>query len=611
MAAKLTLRVPLMPDELATDYCARLALRNFRSASEFALDMGFALSDLRQGNDDTLVRLAEISDTPLRRLREAAVRNLGKRYFLRGQTLDSGSLHLRQFYVCSKCLQDDINMSDAPAGAAMQLRSHWMLASINVCMKHNLVLQNVGNRLIGQVRRDWSQVALSLAPKLNRLSDIAVERAPTQFETYLFDRFNGKTQGTWLDSLEFFVVERTARMFGLVATGDTRADGRSANDGRFSKADDEGYLISRSGPPGICKLLSEVERKNYEERRMKKKSPTPAYLYGKIYERLRRNAAIPEFAPVVDVVSEHIISNFPFAAGDLLFNKPVIARRVHSVHTLSKELGVSDTRVRSVFRKMGLLPCPGRKDKEAVFNASEVEALIRSDMDGISQAAAEKHLNIGKPFMEKLIRKGLIKHQGLTDGIQSHKFAKSELDAFFNRLVEGAVAVAPGDVGSLLNISQAAVRTRCLGPDIVKMILNRKLSKVGLLSDTIGIEAILVDPDEIMAMFDEFDVPGRSPVDVATTLKTSAPIVRELVKRKLIHASLGKSRMTGKILMRVTDDAVEQFTTQFVSLFHLAKDSGRGGKLLKRELAAKGIFPAKETEGLSATFYRRSDLPSL
>ncbi len=47
MHSKLTLSVPLMPDEFTTDYCARLALRNFRSASAFALDMGFTFPDHR------------------------------------------------------------------------------------------------------------------------------------------------------------------------------------------------------------------------------------------------------------------------------------------------------------------------------------------------------------------------------------------------------------------------------------------------------------------------------------------------------------------------------------------------------------------------------------
>jgi hypothetical protein len=137
------------------------------------------------------------------------------------------------------------------------------------------------------------------------------------------------------------------------------------------------------------------------------------------------------------------------------------------------------------------------------------------------------------------------------------------------------------------------------------------LRKVGYLTDAVGFDSILVDPEEIKNLFDKPKVPEFTAIETAVRLRTAPKVIRGLAKRKLLNAIHKKNRMSGGMSMRFTEYAIAQFNAEFVSLFHLAREAGRRTARIKRELEAQGVFPAKETDGLIATFYRRSDLASL
>lgn len=612
MAYKLSLLVPHMDDEFPVDFCARLAIRNFRSASAFAADMGFALRALRRNREDAMTRLAEVSGVPLLSLHNTTLRRAGERYFLGDQTLEKGSLRRGYFAVCPDCLVEDAQTFPLPPAAAMRHRSHWMAASISVCMKHHVVLTNVGARACKNSHRDWSHIAPSLVSQLPQIKKESVHRAPSEFETYLFDRLNGKKPGYWLDGLDFFAVERTARMFGLVAFADPNAHSAQLTNAQLSAVNNTGFQIIRDGASGINEFLSKVKREYHREGRPKgKRSYTPASLYGRIYTRLYITAHIPELAPVREIVADHILSNFPVGPGELILQKPVIERRVHSIFTLSKQFGVIGARVAGVLTTGGLLPSPGWDDHDAVVDAAKAEALMQTAMTGISQASAEQHLNIDKRSMEKLIENRLIpRHKQSTSG-RGYRFFKSELDQFLGRLLEGAVPVAPDAIGGYLNIRRASPFTRCAVARIVELILDRKLRKIGYLIDAVGFDSILVDPGEIKGLFGKPTVPGFTAVEVAAQLRTTPKVIRELAKRKLLEAIHAKNRMSGGMSMRFTQSAIDRFNAEFVSLFHLAREACRRTDRVKRGLEAKGVLPAWETDGLIVTFYRRSDLASL
>jgi hypothetical protein len=610
VAFKLALLVPHHSDELPVDFCARLAARNFQSASKFALNMGFGLTDFQGNPERALTQLAEVSGTPLASLRDSSLHNVaGKRYSLRGQVLGEGAIRIRQFAVCPQCLQEDLAASNLPPGAAMRLRSHWMVASIGVCAKHHIVLAEVGERFKGQVRRDWSQVAPDLAPRLSAILDAAIRRLPSEFETYQLNRLSGNTSGCWLDRMHFFVAERTVRAFGMLATFGKDALEKSLNDDELRHASDRGYRIVRDGPARIRQFLSEIKQQDFKKKRVAKKKPlSPLYSYGQLYNRLYWNSTFPEFAPVIDVVADFVLSNFPLGPSELVFKRPVDKRRVHSVFTLSKMFGTQGSRTKDILTAGGLLPCLGCADDNAVFDADKAEALMKAEADGLKQRAAEEHLGVDSFLMKELIGKGFVPRHKHSANRHAYRFLKSELDEFLRLLMAQAAPLPAKEAGRYTDIRRASPLSRCKIIDIVGLILGGKLRNIAVQPDTPGFNSVLVDPEEIKSLLDKAAVPVLSVVQVAERLECDGNRIRFLATRKVLDATFVKNRMSGRNGMNFAKTAIDRFDAEFVSLPKLARTQGRNPQSVRAELRKKGIAPFAAPDGSNTWFYRRSEL---
>jgi hypothetical protein len=57
-------------------------------------------------------------------------------------------------------------------------------------------------------------------------------------------------------------------------------------------------------------------------------------------------------------------------------------------------------------------------------------------------------------------------------------------------------------------------------------------------------------------------------------------------------------------------EEIERFKAEYVSLFLLARGCGKHMPVLLRELQAQGVQPAPELDGVGATFFKRSEVPS-
>lgn len=85
--------------------------------------------------------------------------------------------------------------------------------------------------------------------------------------------------------------------------------------------------------------------------------------------------------------------------------------------------------------------------------------------------------------------------------------------------------------------------------------------------------------------------------------------IRRIADRGLIKCTRYIDPLTGRKKMVLLTSDLERFDAEFVTLFNLARPMRRQPSQLCAELTAQGILPAKETIGVGATFYRRSDLP--
>ncbi|WP_441280407.1 TniQ family protein [Tardiphaga sp. 862_B3_N1_1] len=607
MPAKLTLRVPLMPDELATDYCSRLALRNFRSASAFALDMGFHFSDITSKSDTAIAKLAEISGEPFPLLDENRLRWMTiDRGRLKGQVMARQTLRHKHYFGCPACFKQDIETSALPPTAAVRHRMHWMLASVQTCEKHHIALQKLGNRIVGNIKRNWSEIADTTVRNLPALAEAAVPMSPTDFEVYLIKRLYEAPTESWLDRLEFFAAEHTARVFGVAANPDIKASLDELSDHELREVGQAGFEIVNGGADSISRFLLDLQR-NYRRDATKRRARdvTPAMVYGRIYASLKRLEKNLAYRPVQLIVAEHALANFPLGPGDNVFGVRLEERRLHSLSTAARQFSMGPSRILKIFTAGGLLPLPGWDDDVAVVDATEAERLIGLQMESITQVEAQSHLNVSANVMNSLIDCNLIARHKQSTGLHAHRFLVSELDTLLATVLSGAHPVATGTDG-VLSLGRAAQTVQSSVHAITAMIIDRRLKWVGYRTDLRGFASIVVDPTEVASVLQQSHTLKLSTTATASRLSLSPSAVRHLVG-KLLVATPMKHPVTHQIRLFFDETDLDRFDAEYVSLSNLSRLMNRHVRSLKMELAKRSILPVLE-ESRVMTIYRRADL---
>jgi hypothetical protein len=609
MRSKLTLSVTLMPDEFTTDYCARLALRNFRSASAFALDMGFTFPDLAGGSPIAIAKLSEVSGEPLALLEENSLRWMKTdRCRMKGQVLARQTFRHGHFVGCPECFKEDIETSALPAVAAVRHRMHWVIASVQTCEKHHIALQKLGDTFDGNVRRNWSDIADSIVRNLPVLAATAVPRSPSNFEIYLINRLYDAPTQSWLDRLEFFAAEHSARIFGVVANPNLKTPIYDLSDLELRGVGQAGFEAVNGGAESISLFLLDLQRniKRGKAKLRAARGVTPAMAYGRMYASLKRLEKNPAFLPVRQIVAEHALANFPLGPGDTVLGVALESRRLHSVATVAKHFRISPPRALNILTAGGFLPQPGWNDHEAAVDSLEAERLIGQQMESITQLQAQRHLNVSENVMDSLIECNLISRHKQSAAVHAHRFLISELDDFLAGLISGAAPVAPGTSG-VFSLSDVAQKVKTSVHAIVTLIVNRRLKWVGYRTDLRGFSSLVVKPKDVADVLRKSDPQKLSTAATASRLNLSQHAVRHLLRQKLLVATQMKHPVTNQMRDFFEQSDIDRFDAEYVSLFNLSRLTGTQGAKLRKEFAQRSIFPVVEKIGVT-TIYRRVDL---
>lgn len=605
MFSRLALRLPIMPEEPPAQYAFRLAARNFMEVRPFSLDMGINFERLLSGCPTALQRLAEVSGTSLPDLARNACQRNGYNLLFKGQTLDCNSMRCGRIVVCPQCLKDDIANSNLPPAMAMHSRFEWALSSIRTCRNHNLALVTVAERLGQRDRQNWS--VRKLENELSSLIDGAVRRSPSTYEVYLLDRLNGEPTDCWLDNLDFFAAEQAAQLFGTFAVCRDNTPPQRLGDAEVHAAGEAAFEIFKADGAGITAFLDRVQREFSHKVNKRDRTLGAPTIYGRIHTRLSALSKNAAFAPLTDIVADHIVSKFPIGPGDTLFHKPVRIRKLHSVLTLSRQFGISEKRTIKVLQTGGLLPCPDVIDRDAIFDAASAEDLIRSETQGLTQAKAEEYLNVPKNLMESLIKIGMIRRYRHSTGFHGYRFSKAELDEFLARLLKDAVPVHV-DAEGLLSIGRASFHCRAKVSDIIQLIFDRKLPRVGHRPDLAGVQSIVVYPEDVKNARGYPDLAGMNAVTAGAKLRINPRVIRVLIERGFLAASKIKNPINNRPAFRIDPSELDRFDAEYTTAFNLARLQKQDVVKIQNSLAAKGVHPVEGLSDTESTFYRRSDL---
>ncbi|SMQ68635.1 TniQ protein [Devosia lucknowensis] len=592
MVSRLRITAPIRSDQTLASFAGQLASMNHQPSTEdFCKDMGTTLRKVALGEDDAIARMAEISgndpDTvALSAFRYASDGSLS----FRGQRLTQQSRSARSVRFCARCLCEDIAAA-VTAGARhpehhVYGRPHWLCSQIRTCVRHGVALSAVDARR-GDHQYDF---AGALRPFLGNLGELDAAAAPARangLELYLSERFY--SQGSaYLDGLGYSVAARFCEVIGSVAKFGPRPLLKGIGEDRWHLGGGEGYAIASRGPDGILPFLSTLKDKDSRDPR-----DGPHIDWGILHDWLEETRD-PELSPLLELARDFIASNYAIAKGRKILGRPAAERKMHSVTSAAIEHGVHAKVLRNQLVQAGVIEDrPEVPENLMLFPAAPNEDLLRRLGRGITAQEARERIDCDRSIFFPFVEAGIL--APVVDVDTGYPlYDVEDLERFLDCLVEKAVvydAVPEGMTG----VVEARRRLSCTHAEVANLILDRRLSRVGVLAGRRGYPALLVDPDEIGPMIRK-TFEGVVPNDIIEDFGIAHAALSELLDTRLpttleMHPSKKRPQ---RVVERGVYDA---FKSRYVSLRDLARIDGVTSKSKLASLRRRGIghdptFPA-------------------
>jgi hypothetical protein len=246
------------------------------------------------------------------------------------------------------------------------------------------------------------------------------------------------------------------------------------------------------------------------------------------------------------------------------------------------------------------------EDGNCLFDAQKGSmAALEAAAATLSVRRSAEYLNAPRVQRDMLYRTGLIVPRvGGADHGAADQFAPADLDAFLDRLLDGAKPVKAARAGQV-NIPEAAGRAFCMSEEVVRLILDGKLTRKWRLIGERGYMSVLVGVEEVRALVRGPDHGGLTREALKDKLSTTAKVAAALIKHGHLKTIIVVNPVNRCPTVVVPVEEVESFARKYISLFALAKQQGRHFPAVKKELDADGIEPALDPVKTGATFYRR------
>lgn len=608
-----SLTVSLRKDEWAASFCSRAALLVGRSARDFCRDMGFSFQDIVDGRDPALELLALRTRTDIKRLVRASVRKVAEhRFSLRGQTLVRDALSRKTLRVCPHCIRTDLEQRSEPLAVRPHGRTAWLVGPIRTCPEHGVGLVAVSVDDHPQRVHDFSALVQPAISNIGQIADAAPRRRSSTFEHYLLARCEGRDgdRAPFLSALPFYAAAKTCEVIGAIATLGIRFRTDRLSDAEWHEAGAAGFEIASAGEDGIRAFLSRLQ----DRVRSAKGDWGPRLVFGRLYEWLAHESEDAAYEPLRDIIRRHVIETMPVGPGNDVFGHEVMVRRLHSIRSASLEMGAHPKRLRKLLHAAGHVSSASLElsDSWVMFDAQAMHEFLERVSEAMTLGEAAEYLNVPRPHDRLLFEAGFLVPfvRGGKGILKDHAFARRDLDAFLERLLAHAPTVAPRD-GALVPIPSAAKRASCSAVEIVRLILDRNLTRVRRRADVPGYMSVVVDADEVKPFVHGQANGSLSLREVEQRLGTATRVVKALIEHGYLPSRVETNPVNRCPRQVVKQDDLDAFMGRYVTLHVAAKERGIHFRRLISALADAGIRPAFDPRIVCATFYERRSIADI
>ncbi|WP_157284893.1 TniQ family protein [Bradyrhizobium yuanmingense] len=613
--ARLNASVPLWPDEPAYALASRLARRNgVNSLESFGGDHGIPLREILHGHRNA--EIAVLAGAKLFELDKATFRIAGKgeRIWINNEVLHRDDWSHASLRICPNCLQGDLERQDSRRDFLPHIRSWWNLVRISVCPIHAVELVECDRADAPSLKNGHLQfdVRFAAGPQCDFTKLRPKRIADVRAETYILGRlgFMARLRSPVLDGLPLWNAIRLMDRMGAVAAAGIRGYTSFGGSVDQREALAAGYGVFANGKESFFRFLDGL----VDSAEIRNGKWGPRAVYGRVYEWLSYETRDGAYDPVRELVREHALNNIPLAPHDLLFGKPVRARRVYTLWHASRAIGVSVSNPgRRIFRALGYLsPDDEAKPEWKILLRSAVVNETREQIsDRMNYNEAMRYLGLPRGPMLNLYEKGILKpFLDVSMDLHEHIFRQRDLDRFVDSVIGDAPSIE-GATSSTCNIVIAGKRSQTSTAEILEALLSGRLRCKGRLRSAKGLMKVLVDLVEVKTLRD-----CKAAIDLSKTidacrkqLGVTCVVMERLIALGYIKISYAKIGLRNRQRGLVNEQSFRRFVATYARGTEIAKLRRTHVRTLVPELRRLGVRPAIEKRDVGQYFYRRVDLP--
>lgn len=565
--------------ETIYSYLSRLAATWRTSVADLAYDIGAPFKSFLDQKPEAFDALADWAALDPQQMEEmlswTGVRAGNVRMSFRGEMLVSRALRNPEIKGCPVCLREDAAAHDGPDVAGMVMRGDWQMREANVCVRHHHPLVSLWTFKKPRDRYDFAARLHEIKADIlsGRLDQPA--SPPSAYDFWLNDRLEDGRDGTWFKGQPLFAATTFCRLLGQAAIGEHESEDTNVRLAPHA----EGFDVARNGETAIRSALNKVATAAIGHHHERNKA------FGVLYTTLTRDYAVEEsFAPFRRILRECILDHWPIAPGELLLGEVVTERRLHSVATAAKEIGVGAQVVEPFLIEAGAI---AQQDdctqSRRVFDAQTHAALLKEIPTLVGPAAMRNAMGATKRELAALTEEGLLVPRTRAAKVKS-PWRISDGTEFVTELATMAAPVAE-DAVDWETLLLARNRTRISLLDLIAAIREGQIS-VGQREGVPGFHGIVVtksEVDDLPAKYwsgespEEMDVPGvMSAAEFARSvgLRGNGHFTA-LIEAGHISAMQCTNPRTGRVQYRLSAEDISYFHRRFVTVSTLSDETGR------------------------------------
>lgn len=593
---RLATTVEFHDDETVVSFCSRLAAANgIFSARQFSLHMGFKFQQVVGGVPDAINELAYLGSADAARLEANAIKRQDGYHTLHGQRFPKGTLTWNRTRFCPHCVQEDRQNGIGVHVARPYGRVAWLFNHVERCPRHNVFLSEGTTVVSPGDQNDFIRML--------EYPDVATPEMPLgefghKFEKFATDRLLGRsTETSWLTDFQLHVVARVSEIIGAMSMFGRKVSLDDLDRVNRASARERGYGVLLGGQDVFVEYLKSMQQIVWDNG-----GPFGGpRMYGRLYLGLS-SYEDPDFDRMKQLIIDTTIDNLPVGPGDELFG-PLTRRTWHSVQSISKTTDLRPSTVKALLLELGAITPDKTKsrDNSILVPADVLEQVVSEMGKYIPTDEAARILNVGRVLWNTLLRQGLLGEKVLK------RVSQIAVDALLQRMVSKCTTAYVEDP-DMMDIEAAQKKSRCRLTEIVSLLNDGVLEKVMHAPDRPGLRAVLVSVTEIRRKTRLPELSGLSLREVEQQLKLSTYVVLKLVEGGHIASRTEVNPLTRRRQTTVSLAAVKKFKNKLITSNQAAARLGLHFRVVRKNLAAAGIFPALTRDQVLTTFFKVEDI---